>query len=72
MGPIWDSLTLTLQGNYDGHPELIFWMNIDTDVKEYSSEVWYNMTNSIISIFIFMATSFIRLRTKYPLYSLDV
>ena len=70
--PIWESFSLTLQGIDDGHPELIFWIYIDTDVKEDPSDVWYNLTNSIISIFILMATSFIRFLTKYPLYSLDV
>ena len=72
MGPMWADFTLTLQGIYDGNPELSFCTYIDTDVKEDPSVVWYNLTNSIISNLILMATTFIRLLTKYPLYSLDV
>ena len=61
MGPMWDVLTLIHRGLDHGQPDVFFCRYVDTDVKDDPSDVWYNLMNSIISIFILMATSFIRL-----------
>ena len=57
LGPMWEVLTLTNLGLYDGHPELLFWRYVDTDVKDDPSDGWYNLMNSITSILSFMATT---------------
>ena len=44
-------LTLTSQVLEDGHTQLLFWSYADTYVKDDPSDVWYNWTESIISIF---------------------
>ena len=56
MGPMWEALTLTQWGLEDGHPEILFWRDVDTDVKDDPSDGWHNLTDSILSIFSFMAT----------------
>ena len=45
----------------DGHTEQLFWRYVDTDVKDDPSDVWYNLMNSIISIFSPMSTILISL-----------
>jgi len=37
---------------------------VDSDIKDFPSDEWYNLMNSIISIFSLMATSLIRLPRK--------
>ena len=59
--PIWEALTLTHRGLDDGHPELWFWRYADTDVKDDPTDVWYNFTNSVVSIFIPLDTPVIKL-----------
>ena len=49
MGPLGEALTLTTQGLDSGHPGSLFLGYVDTDLKDDSSHVWYNMMNSIIS-----------------------
>ena len=68
VGLMWEALTLTPQGLNNGKPELLFWSYVDTDVKDDPSEGWYNLTNSIISIFSLMTTTLIRLLSKIWLY----
>ena len=60
-GGIWEYLNLTTQGLDDGHPELLFWRYVDTDVKEDLSCGLYNLMNSIISIISLLATTLISL-----------
>ena len=63
MGPMWEALNLTHQELDDGHPDQFFWMYVDTEVMDDPLDWWYNLTNSIISIFSLMATTLIRLPT---------
>ena len=63
MGPMWEALTLTPQGLDDRHPEMLFWRYVDTDVKDDPSDEWYNLTNSIISIFSLIITTLISLQS---------
>ena len=63
MGPMWETLSLTPQGFDDGPSELLFWRYVDADVKYDPSDGWYNLTNSIISIFSH-GTTLIRLLRK--------
>ena len=41
MRPMWDILNLTPRGLDDGHPELLFWRYVDTNVKDNPSDGWY-------------------------------
>ena len=61
MGPMGEALTLTFRGFDDGHPELLFWRFVDTDVKDDQSDGWHNLMKSILSIFSLMATTLFRL-----------
>ena len=64
MGPMWEALTLTNQRLNDGQPELVYWRYVDTYIKDVPSYGWYNIRNSIISIFSLMATNILRLPSK--------
>ena len=45
------------QGLEGGHPELLLWRDIDTEVNDDPSDMWYNLTISSSSIFNFMANT---------------
>ena len=61
LGPMWESLTLTPRSLDDGHPELLFWMYVDTDLKMIHHGGFYNLMKSIISNFSLMASTCIHL-----------
>lgn len=56
---MWETPTLTPHGLENRNPELLFWMYVDTYVKDDPSDVRYILTNSIISIFNHMSNSLI-------------
>ena len=62
-GPMWEFLTLIHWRFEDGHPELLFWSYVESDVKDDPSEGWYILMNSIFSIFSLIATTLIRLQS---------
>ena len=61
MGPMGEDFTITPQGVNDGQPDFLFCRYVDTDVKDDPLDGWYNLTNSIISIFSLMTNTLIRL-----------
>ena len=63
-GPLWQALTLTPRGLDDVQSVRLFLRYVDTEVNYEPSDGWYNLTNSIISIFSLMATTLIRLLRK--------
>ena len=67
MGLMWEVPTLTTRGLNNGKPGLLFWMYVDTDIKDDPSKEWYNLMNHIISIFSLMTTTLIRLPRKIRL-----
>ena len=34
LGVMWEALTVKPRGMENGHPELLFWRKVDTDVKD--------------------------------------
>lgn len=58
---MWEDLTLTSQGFVIGHPVLLFWRYVDTDVKDDPSDGWYNLMNTLVSNFSLIHTTLIRL-----------
>ena len=57
MGHLWEDLTLAEWVLDNGNPELFFYRYVDTNVKDDPSYLWYNLTDSIISIFNLSANS---------------
>ena len=72
MGPMLEDLTHTLRGLDDGHPELLFWGYVDTDVKDDPSDGGYNFMNSRIFIFSLMVTTLISLISSGAKYQYKV
>ena len=64
-----EDIYLTLHGLYHGHPELLFWRYVDTDVLDDLSGGWYNMISSIISIFSLVASTFKVYQKRHQLHS---
>ena len=70
MGPKWEALTITSQLVYIGQPELMICRYVDTKLKEDPLDVLDNWMISILSSILLMATTLIRLLSKYPLLRL--
>ena len=70
MCPKWEALTVPPQLLYIGQPELMIWRYVDTKVKDDALDVLDNLMISILSSIILMATTLIRLSSKYPLFML--
>ena len=70
MCPKWEALTVTPQWLYLGQPELMIWRYVDTKLKEDPLDVLDNWMISILSSILLMATTLIRLLSKYPLLRL--
>ena len=61
MGHSWEALPFTAQVIDDGQPELLFGRYVDTDLKAVPSDGWLILTEHIISVFNFSATSLLSL-----------
>ena len=61
MGTMCEFLKLTPQELDNGHPEMLFWRYVDTDVKDDPSDGWYNLMNTLVSNFSLIHTTLIRL-----------
>ena len=70
MGPKGEALTITAQLLYIRQPELMFRRDVDTKLKEDPLDVLDNWMISILSSILLMATTLIRLLSKYPLLRL--
>jgi len=71
MSPKWEALTVTPQLLTLGQPELMIWRYVDTKLKDDPLDVLDTWMISILSSTLLMATTFIRLLSKYPLLRLD-
>lgn len=56
LDPMWETLNPTILRLNDGQPDILFWRVVDTDAKDDPSGVLYNLMNSIISNYGFLAT----------------
>lgn len=72
IGNMWDALTLTSRGLYNGKPKLMIWRYVDTKVKDNILDILDNLMNIIISISLIMASMVIRFPSKNPLTRLAV
>ena len=70
MGPKWEALTVTPQLVYIGQPELMIWRYVDTKLKDDPLDLLDPWMISIPSSILLMATTLIRLLSKYPLLRL--
>ena len=72
MDPIWEALNLTPSRLYIGHPELLVWRYVDTNVKDDPLHGWYNLMNSINSNIILIASTLIKCLSKHPFFKIAV